>query len=169
MKKLTRVLAFIDGLSNWSGKVVSMLIFPMIAILMYEVVSRYGFNAPTLWAHEITRYIYGAHFMLGGAYTLYLGQHVSVDIFYARWSPRVRAMVDLVTYLLFLLLGAVLLWYGSVITLRAFTLGETSSTPLHAPFGPLKAIVPVAAFLILLQGIAGYIRNIITITRRELL
>jgi len=169
MQKVTRVLAFIDGLSSWSGKLVSMLIFPMIAILMYEVVSRYGFNSPTLWAHEITRYIYGAHFMLGGAYTLYLGAHVNVDIFYSRFSPRVRATVDLVTYLLFFLFGAVLLWYGSSMTWRSIILWETSATPLHAPFAPLKAIVPAAAFLILLQGIARYIRNIFTITGRETL
>ena len=168
MQKLTRVLAFIDGLSSWSGKLVSMLIFPMIAILMYEVVSRYGFNSPTLWAHEITRYIYGAHFMLGGAYTLYLGAHVNVDIFYIRFSPRVKATVDLVTYLLFFLFGAVLLWYGSSITLRSITLWETSSTPLHAPFAPLKAIVPAAAILLLLQGIARYIRNVAKIARKEL-
>ena len=84
MKKLVRVLAFIDGLSSWSGKLISMLIFAMIAVLMWEVISRYVFDSPTLWAHETTRYIYGAHFMIGGAYTLYLGAHVNVDIFYIK-------------------------------------------------------------------------------------
>jgi len=168
MQIVRRVFLLIDGLSSWSGKLVSMLIFPMVVVLTYEVISRYVFDRPTIWAHETTRYIYGFHFLLGGAYTLFLGSHVNVDIFYVRFSPRTKAIVNVFTYILFFLFAGVLLWLGIGMAWQSILLGESSPTPWHSPYAPLKIAVPLAALLILLQGLVRYVQNIFTaVTGKE--
>ncbi len=96
---MKRALAFIDRLSELSGKGLSALIFAMIGILLIEVVLRYVFNRPTIWAHETTQQVFGAYAVLAGAYTLLHAQHAKVDIIYAAFSPRGRAIADCVTFL----------------------------------------------------------------------
>ena len=71
----------------------------MVLSLVYEVVARYFFNAPTIWAYDMTFMLYGSFFMLGAAYTLQRSGHIRTDVFYARWSPRTQARVDLACYL----------------------------------------------------------------------
>ena len=84
-------LSVIDHISDWSGKIFSFLWIAVIIIIVIEVVLRYGFNAPTNYAHELTAFLCAVVYILGGAYTLYLRGHVSVDVFYNRLSWRWRA------------------------------------------------------------------------------
>ena len=70
----------------------------------YEVVVRYGFNAPTSWAFDLSYITYGTLFMMGGAYTLSRGGHVRGDFVYRLWKPRTQAKVELVLYFLFFFL-----------------------------------------------------------------
>ena len=98
---LLRTIRFIDTIGDWSGKIFAWLIVPMIVGVSYEVFVRYVFNAPTIWAYDVTYMLYGSHFMLGAAYTLSKGGHVRTDFFYANWSQRTQGWVDAVSYLLF--------------------------------------------------------------------
>ena len=70
MDRLSRLLSIIDTISEKTGRAVSMIAVPMIVALIYEVVARYVFHRPTIWSYDITYMIYGAHFLLGAAYTL---------------------------------------------------------------------------------------------------
>jgi TRAP-type mannitol/chloroaromatic compound transport system permease small subunit len=76
-------LKFIDKTSETAGKLVAWLIIPLVLGLMYEVIARYVFNAPTIWAYDITYMIYGAHFMMGAAYLLYVRGYVRIDVRHA--------------------------------------------------------------------------------------
>lgn len=167
---MRRVLGVVDIVSEWSGKLVSVLIFFMIGILLLEVTLRYVFVAPTIWAHELTLHLFGAYSVLAGAYVLLHHQHVKVDVVYSRFSPRGRAIIDSVTYLLFFLFIGILLWYGTEIAWRAVEIRQTvSPSPWASPLWPLKLTIPIAASLILAQGLAHFIRALkMAITGKEL-
>jgi len=97
---LVRAVGFLDGISLWSGRIVAWLIIPMVMSLVWEVVARYFFNAPTVWAYDMTYMLYGSFFMLGSAYTLLRGKHIRTDSFYGQWPARRQGLVDAVCYLI---------------------------------------------------------------------
>jgi TRAP-type mannitol/chloroaromatic compound transport system permease small subunit len=157
---MKRLLAVIDGVSEWSGKLVSFLIVIIMVFLLYEVAMRFLFNAPTIWVHELSLHLFGFFSILAGAYVHLHKQHVKIDIIYLRFSPRTRAVIDTITYLVFFMYMAALLKYGTIIAIRSVELRQiVSPSPLGSPLWPLKVAVPVAAFLLLLQGIADFIRT----------
>jgi hypothetical protein len=96
---LLRFVRAIDRFTEAVGRVVAWLILPMVLSLVWEVTARYGFNAPTEWAYDMTFMLYGTFFMLGSAWTLQRGGHIRTDSFYSKWTPRTQARVDLVCYL----------------------------------------------------------------------
>src|SRR5690606_18406603 len=86
---------------------------PMIAIMIWEIAMRYFFNSPSIWAYEISLFLYGGYIVLGGAYTHLAGGHVNVDIIWGRLSARGRAALDILTSgFVFIFLG-VLFWERS--------------------------------------------------------
>jgi len=156
-----RMLKWVDRLSEWTGRAASYLVLLLTGTISYEVVCRYVFNAPTLWAQETSSYLYGSFFMLGGAYVMSLDRHVRVDIFYARLSPKGRALVDLITYpFFFFLFVGVLVWEGGKMAIWSWSILEHTQSPWSPPIYPLKTIIPLSALLLLLQGIARYVRDI---------
>jgi len=168
MRILRRVLDTIDSISIWSGKIFSMMILIMVATLAYEVVMRYAFNAPTIWAHELNTMLFGGYYILGGAYALYYGAHVNMDLLHRRLPLRTRAIVDLITSILFFLFCIILLWRGFVLAVESVQYLEYSQSMWRPHIYPVKCAVPVAALLILLQGLAKFIRDLSTaITDKE--
>lgn len=160
MKRLASVVGFIDGISLWSGKVMSYLLFPLIAILVYGVVVRYVFDKPIIWGHETSVFIFGTIGFMAGAYALHRKAHVRVDIVYNRLPPRGRAVVDVSMALLFFYFIIVLLWKGEAYAAHSIAVLEHTGSPWNPVLYPFKTVIPVAAFLILLQGVAKFIRDI---------
>ncbi len=107
------LLAGIDWLSESVGKMAGLLIVVLALMVSYDVVKRYFFSAPTVWAQEMSAMLFGTFIMLGGAYTAKENKHVNMDIFYSRFSPRGRAILDIVTFFILTIpfLG-ILLWKG---------------------------------------------------------
>ncbi len=167
---MRRILAGIDWISEWSGRLISVLILIIMVVLLYEVAMRFLFNAPTIWAHELSLHLFGFFSVLAGAYVHLHHQHVKIDIIYSRFSPRSRAIIDSFTYLLFFLFVGVLLRYGWMMGMRSLALGQiVSPSPWGSPLWPVRLAVPVAAFLLLLQGLAHFIRVLkFAVTGKEL-
>ena len=161
LSKLERLFRYIDTLSNWSGKIVSYLLLVMISVMIFEMVMRFILNMPTIWIHELTGYLFGTQVIIGGGFALLLGKHVSVDILYSRLSPRKKAVLDVITAFFFFLFCITLLWQtgkaGYVATLRQ----EYSNTVWGPPLWPIKLVVPLGVTLLLFQGIAKFIRDLI--------
>ena len=165
---LRTLLRTIDATSDWSGKLVSFLIYAGVVVLVYEVVLRYLFNAPTIWAHGITQRLFAAYYILLGAYALRQGAHVNIDVIYKRFSIRIRAILDLATATLFFLFCGVLLWKGLDFAMTSVGMQERCNTVFNAPVYPVKVMLPVGALLIILQGLADFTRNLITaVTGRQ--
>jgi len=170
VNKLMSFLKCIDAISEWSGKGASYLILPGILILSWEVVSRYAFNNPTMWAHGTSQRIFATYYILAGAYVLRHNQHVKVDIIYNRFSLRKKAIFSLIGSIFFFSFCGVLLWKGIDFAWTSLSQLEPDETPWRAPLYPFKMMIPIGAFLILMQGLAKFIRDLATaITgRREL-
>lgn len=168
MIALKKVLACIDFISEWTGKATSYLILPGILILVWEVVSRYAFNNPTMWAHGTSQRLFATYYILAGAYVLRHNQHVTVDIFYTRLSVRKKAILSLFGSIFFFVFCGVLFWKGLDFAWTSLSQLEPDETPWRAPLYPFKMMVPLGALLILLQGVAKLIRDVRTaFTGRE--
>lgn len=157
MKKL---LEFIDAVSSWSGRIASFLAVIAILIIDYEVLARYVFNAPTIWATEAMTIICGIYFIMGGAYALVLKMHVTVDIIHANLSGRAKAIIDLITCPIIFLYLVILIWTGGVYAWESLLLKETTGTAANLPFWPLKAGFFIAVLLMFFQMLAKSIRDI---------
>jgi TRAP-type mannitol/chloroaromatic compound transport system permease small subunit len=157
---IDRVVVVIERLSIVAGWAAGLLIIPMTLAVAYEVTARYAFNAPTAWAYDTTYMLFGAQFMLAASYTLLKGGHIRTDVFYERWSPRRRATVDLVAYVLFFFPGMLFVMYaGGAEAWHAWQIGERSDWSAWRPIiWPLKMVIPVSAALLLLQGFAEVVK-----------
>ncbi len=151
-----RVVGAIDMLSTSAGWLAGWLIVPLTLGVAYEVTARYAFNAPTKWAGTLTYMLYGTQFMLAAAYTLRKDGHIRTDVFYERWSPATRARIDLISYVLFFFPGLLFILYaGAVEARQAWAIGERAGA---WPMYPFKAVIPLTAALLLLQGLSEVIR-----------
>ncbi len=164
---IDRIIRFIDRLSEWSGKITSYSLLAMIAILSIEVLMRYVFNSPTIWAHELTMYLFAATVMLGGAYALLNDGHVKMDIIYTRLSDRKKAILDIVTFLFFVIFIGALLWKGSDIACKSIKVMEKSDSAWSPYIWPSRLIVAIGALLLLLQGLVNFIKNIIYLFSKQ--
>ena len=100
-----RFLHTIDGISTVAGKAAAWLIMGLMSLVCAEVFKRYILNMPTAWIFDASNMLYGAAFMLGGAYTLAQNAHVRGDFLYSSMRPRTQAGLDLVLYIVFFLPG----------------------------------------------------------------
>ncbi|MDX1431574.1 MAG: TRAP transporter small permease subunit [Gammaproteobacteria bacterium] len=162
-------ISFIDSLSTWVGKAFAWCILVLTLGTTYEVVMRYVFRAPTTWAFDISYIMYGALFMMAGAYTLSRDGHVRGDVIYRLWKPRAQAWLELALYFLFFFPGMLALIYAGIDYAQESwsympygpdgPRGEISiNSPAGVPVSPLKTLLPLAAFFCLLQGVAEVCR-----------
>jgi TRAP-type mannitol/chloroaromatic compound transport system permease small subunit len=144
----------------WTGKIFAWCILILTLAVSYEVFVRYALRAPTAWAYDVSYIMYGALFIMAGAYTVSRDGHVRGDVVYRLWRPRVQAMVDLVLYILFYFPAVLALIYsGYVFAHLAWRFGETSVySPASIPIWQLKALIPIAGVVLALQGISEIVR-----------
>jgi TRAP-type mannitol/chloroaromatic compound transport system permease small subunit len=151
-----RVSRAIDAFVRACGMAIAWLILPMVLSLVWEVAARYLFNAPTTWAYDMTFMLYGTFFMLGSAWTLQRAGHIRTDTYYANWTRRTRARVDLACYLVFFFPAmATFAWLGAEYFWKSFQQNERIVTSPWLPIvWPFKFVIPAAAVLLLLQGVS---------------
>lgn len=153
---MTRVINFIDGLSAWTGKAFAWCIVILTLSTCYEVFVRYALNAPTVWAFDMSVQMYGALFIMAGAYALAQDAHVRGDVVYRLLPIKAQAGIDLTLYILFLAPGALaLIYYGTTFAADSWRYNEVSwSSPTRIQIYFFKTLIPVAGALVLLQGVA---------------
>ena len=156
------VISNIDIMNNWVGRLTCFLLIPVIAAIIYEVVARKLFVAPTDWAYDTTRMFSGAMFMLGAGYALMRGVHIRADFLFRNFSPRTQALIDIGMYLLFYFPAMLFfLWISTKYTIGAWQSWErTMDTALMAPLAPARTAMPLGVLFLLLQGVAELFRAI---------
>ena len=155
-----KIVGNIDILSHWTGKITCLLLIPVIVSMVYEVVARKLFVAPTMWAYDTSRMFSGAMFMLGAAYALMRGVHIRADFLYRNWAPHNQARIDTVLYLLFYFPAMLFFfWVSAEYTMKSWVNWErTMDTALMAPLAPARTAMPLGALFLLLQGVAEVLR-----------
>ena len=159
------IIHTIDTIAEWTGRPIAWLIVPMTVAVTWEVVARRFFNAPTVWAFDVVYMLYGTHFMLGTAYTLMRVGHVRTDMLYQNWSVRRQNLIDAIGYFFFFFPAMGLLFYfGWQEAYHSWSIGETSdASPWRPIIYPFKAVIPLTALLLLLQGISELLKSMYAI------
>jgi TRAP-type mannitol/chloroaromatic compound transport system permease small subunit len=159
----------IDRINEWTAKAAAWLIPLLILELVYDTAARYVFNAPTEWSYDVSYMLYGVIFMLGAAYTLHIDRHVRIETIYAKLSPRAKALIDAVGYVIFFFpVMIALIYYGGMFALKSWKLLEAGGDSMwQPPIYPFKTVLPVAALLLTLQGLAEFIRCIAVVTGKN--
>jgi len=163
------VLHIADVISEKVGRIVSWLLVPMTGVLVYAVILRYVFNSPAIWAHETGLFMYATLGLLAGAYTQVSKGHIRIDVLSDLFSSRKRALIEVITYLLFFFPFCALVgWFGFKATLRSFVMMEFSASVWAPILWPIKMLIPIAIFLLLLQGLADFTRQLYRLSGKNL-
>jgi len=153
---LSAAASAITALNRRLFQVTVWLMAVVVPVMLYEVVARYVFNAPTVWGMELAVLLFGPYFLLGGPHLLHLKGHVALDLVRQRLSGRWVRRLDLVNYPVIVLFCAILLYFSVPSAWSAWTFRETSFSAWNPPIWPVKATVPLALALMLLQALAEW-------------
>jgi len=168
MRFLLAYIKLINGINEWIGKLFCWTIVVLVFITVMEVVLRRFFNSPTIWSFEVSLQLYGFYFMILAAHTLLHGNHVSIDIIYNILSVRTRLILDIIGYLIFFFpFTFILLWKGFGFAKMSWESLETSWSVFQPPLYMIKTVIPLTAFLLIMQGIAIFIQTIYMLVKRK--
>jgi len=162
-----RMIWAIDWFAEWQGRIVALFVVPIIFAMVYEVIARKFFIAPTLWAFDISRMLYGTSFMLGAAYALMKGLHIRADFLYRAFSVKTQGWVDLALYVVLFMPGMIfLLWAGYDFSLKSFLQGERAGDSTWAPIvWPVKMSLAIGVFFLIMQGVSEILKAWYAATR----
>ena len=155
---MKRFLHTIDQISLWSGKIFSVLILFTALLIGFNIFMRI-FGNPQIWVFDITTFTAGSVYVVAGAYTLYLGSHVRMDILFSLLYPRKQALLDLITLPGVVVFCGAFLWLGGIRGWNSFLIGETLCTAFQPIIWPFILMIPLGGLLILLQTLAKSIRD----------
>lgn len=155
----------VDRVNYCVGRVMMYGIFAMIGVLLWSSISKAAFVVPAYWTLEVAQFMLVAYYLLGGPYSLQLGSNVRMDLFYGAWSDRKKAWVDSFTVLLLIFYLGVLLYGGIDSTLYAIKYKELSPSLWRPVMWPIKTIMCIGIFLMLLQAISELIKDIAKLRR----
>ncbi|ARE39831.1 TRAP-type transport system, small permease component, predicted N-acetylneuraminate transporter [Rhodovulum sp. P5] len=149
----------IDAVNYRIGRVMMYGIFVMMGILLWSSISK-TFFLPSLWTLEMAQFAMVAYYIMGGPYSIQLGSNVRMDLFYGRWSITQRAWTDAFTVLFLIFFLGVLLYGGIDSLLYSLQYNERSPTAWRPVLWPIKSIMCLGLFLMILQAISELFKDI---------
>ncbi|NNE79763.1 MAG: TRAP transporter small permease subunit [Silicimonas sp.] len=164
---LLKYVSLVDGMNYWIGRVVMYGIFLMMGILLWSTFTKVGSDLgfginPSLWTLEMAQFAMVAYYILGGPYSIQLGSNVRMDLLYGNWSDRKKAQIDALSVLFLIVYLVILLWGGWDSLTYSFQYGgERSSTVWRPYLWPIKLIMVVGIFLMLLQAVSEFFKDIL--------
>lgn len=162
-KRLVKALSIAESLNHWIGRILSFSFYVLMVIMVFEVIARYVFNAPTNWVYELSTFVFSGACLLGGGYLLLHKKHINIDILYSHLSSRGRAIIDLCTAPLFFLFVGVLMWQGIDMFWTSLSRWENSPSVWAPALWPVKFLIPVGCGLMLLQLLVNFVKNIMIV------
>ena len=165
MKLISGFLNLTDSLNEWVGRVFGLLTFILTFTITYDVFMRYFFKRPVIWATDINGALLLALVFMGGGYALLHGGHVKVDIIYSRFPPRMKAILDLVTYPSLFIICFVLVLYGGETAWEALIDDRRFVSYWGGIIWPALVLIPIGGILIGLQGLAKWIRDLLMVVK----
>ncbi|MBB3065248.1 TRAP transporter small permease subunit [Limibacillus halophilus] len=168
MPKAVRLFVrYVEAVNRIVGRITMLLIFAMMGVLLYSSIMK-TVAIPPLWTLEMAQFLMVGYFLLGGPYSMQLGEHVRMDLLYGAWSDRTKTQVDVITILFLIFYLALLLWGGLSSSGYALQYGERSYSAWRPYMAPIKIIMCIGIFMMLLQAIAMFIKDIAKLRGEEL-
>jgi TRAP-type mannitol/chloroaromatic compound transport system permease small subunit len=165
---MSALVRAIDGLTTLVGRIVGWVMIFIMLVTVYDVIARRLFNAPVIWAFDVSVQLFALHFMIAAPFALLHNEHVSINIFKDRLSVRHQAVLDIFCYLIFFYpFMILLLMYGWDFAARSWATRETSWGIVALPVYYVKTVIPVTAGLLMLQGLANIIRLVQVVRKGE--
>ena len=153
-KWMASLITKIDLFSKWVGNVVCWITVPLILAMTYEVLARKLFTAPTMWAYDMSRFLYGALFMLGAGYALSKGVHIRADFLYRNFKVKTQGIVDFWLYIIFYFPGLLVFFYMTVgFVQESIMRSERGMDTAWMPYmWPIKLCLLIGIAFLLIQG-----------------
>ena len=166
-KWMASTIINIDKFSKWTGKIVCWITIPLMLAMVYEVLARKLFTAPTMWAYDMSRFLYGALFMLGAGYALSKGVHIRADFLYRNFKVKTQGIVDASLYILFYFPGLLFFLYMTTIFVgESIMRGERGMDTAWMPYmWPIKSCLWFGILFLLIQGISELFKSYYAATR----
>lgn len=158
----------VDKLNHWIGHVVMYGLFVMMAILTWAVFTNLVLKSPAIWVMEMAQFSMAAYYLLGGGYTMQQEAHVRMDVLYDRFSPRVKAFMDVGTGFVLLAYLGILVWGGISSTAYAFEYNQLNYTAWRPPLAPIKTIMTLGMVLMLAQAVSIFLKDFARATGRRM-
>ena len=157
----------IDKFSKIVGSIVCWILVPLIFAMTYEVLARKLFLAPTIWAYDISRFLYGALFMLGAGYALSKGVHIRADFLYRNFKTKNQGTIDFWLYILFYFPGLIVFLYMTTGFLQESIMrGERGMDTTWMPYmWPIKSCLWFGIVFLLIQGISELFKSYYAMTK----
>ena len=144
---------------EFAGRYCSLIILAIMAVVSFEVISRYLFNAPTSWAWLVNKQLFGVFVLVGGSYALIHDCHIKIEMIYEHFGPKMKTLVRWLTLSAALCFLGGLLWKSSVMAMFALKTHEKATGVFKLPLYPLKMFMPVASLLFILGCFAVFCRR----------
>lgn len=151
---------YVDAINRLVGRGALYLLFVMMGVLLFSAISRFFFNHPVLWAVEFTQFVMAAYFMLGGGFSMLLGSHVRMDVFYSKWSPRKQARMDVLTFIVLAGYLGFLLYGCCTSTWYSIVFNQHNNSAWAPPLAPVKVIMGIGIVLTLLQAFSEFFKSL---------
>jgi TRAP-type mannitol/chloroaromatic compound transport system permease small subunit len=166
-KWMASTITNIDKWSKWTGNVVCWISMPLMFAMVYEVLARKLFLAPTMWAYDMSRFFYGALFMLGAGYALSKGVHIRADFLYRNFKVKTQGLIDFWLYLLFYFPGLLAFFYmTSIFVIESIQRGEKGMDTAWMPYmWPIKSCLWFGILFLLIQGISELFKSYYAATK----
>ena len=160
-KWMASTITKIDLFSKWVGNVVCWITIPLILAMVYEVLARKLFTAPSMWAYDMSRFMYGALFMLGAGYALSKGVHIRADFLYRNFKTKTQGKIDFWLYLLFYFPGLIVFLYMTIGYVgESIQRGERGMDTTWMPYmWPIKTCLLIGIIFLLIQGISELFKS----------
>jgi len=146
----------VDAIVEKAGKLTCYLVFIIMVITTIDVTARYVFNRPLLWGWLTNRLLFGVFILFAGVYTLFKGEHIRIEIFYDHFPPGLKKIARWVSLTAMTSFLSVLVWQTSWMGWNSLMNNEKAAGAFRIPLYPFKLLMPVLAFLFLLQGISYF-------------
>ncbi len=153
------LFSLVDAITEKASKSACYLVFVMALVTVIEVVGRYVFNRPTIWAWPLNRQLFGVFILVAGAYTMSLNQHIRIEILYEHFPPKLKRIAKLLALTCFISFMGVMVWQSFLMGWSSFLMREKASGAFRIPLYPFKLLISVCGFLFLLQGIAVFLKG----------
>ena len=150
---------WIDFISEKAAKITCYLVFIIMLITTADVVARYVFNRPLVWGWLLNRQLFGVFILFAGVYTLFRGEHIRIEILYDHFPPGLKTVANWIGLLALISFIGVLVWQGAWMGWNSLMMNEKAAGAFRIPWYPFKLLIPVVAFLFLLEGIAAFRRS----------